>query len=114
MDPSTFISHQGGKATFTCCKTANVSLQWIVNRRPLNDLNFEVTKVMVKFSAFDGFKTIGSLSFINLTLDLNMTKIKCRAICQGGLVNSTEAELLIQGERLPVYTFCPYNKSPAL
>lgn len=85
----------GGDANFFCQPIAGriISVQWIVNGSLLEHTNLE--NVISEFNDFG----IGSLTFTNLPLLYNMTRIRCNAtLISGNKVSSNESTiLLLQG-----------------
>ena len=102
MHPSnTSVTSLGGNSVFTCnlntvrMNEAIVSIQWLLNDSAA--LLNESGKAMVEFSSIGN--GIGALTFTDLTLEFNLTRVKCNASLQSGRIAiSDHVTLLLQGE----------------
>ena len=74
------VSVLGGNATFRCFADGNAEIEWLVND-----------------TAMQTFPEDNVLVLANLTLEYNMTSIRCRANTTASSVTSVMKELLIQG-----------------
>ena len=89
------ISISGGSAEFNCISGSikAVGVEWLVNGTPLENLNLSnVTTVTTEFAV--GF---GVLTFTNLPVEYNMTRITCMQMFTSSTIVNCTSLLLLQG-----------------
>lgn len=87
-----YVSFPGGNATFVCTSTGMPirDITWMANTTELKE-SFNTT---IEFA--DIGLGVGTLMFINITINYNNTEIKCRANhLSGAVVESNIATLLV-------------------
>ena len=96
---TTSVTIPGGNLVFICTVGENeaiVNIQWLMNdSATLLNESLMSGKVMVDFLSMN----IGILSFTNITLEFNFTRITCNASLQSGkIATSDHVIILLQGE----------------
>lgn len=73
-----YRSVPGGDAIFTCLSHGHraIRMQWLINGRPFENQNLE--NVTEEFHYFSN-SLVGTLSFTNLHVNYNRTRIRCKA-----------------------------------
>jgi hypothetical protein len=90
------VSVPGGEAIFDCSHSQTITgAQWLLNNTALQDLNLR--NVVAEFS---DIAQVGVLTFTDLPLEYNTTRISCTAITSSGMMisSSSDVPLLIQGQ----------------
>ena len=71
-----FVSYPGGNATFTCINLGIDNVQWLVNETEFESLTLE--NVWQDFVSLPLGGVVGTLAFVDIPLEYNMTRIQCR------------------------------------
>ena len=93
--PTSFVSVPGGQATFLFFADVTVdALHWLVND-VLVDPDDDNTITEFRPTG----NVIGSLSFTNISMMLNQSRVRCEFTTSGMVVSSPNSTLLVQGYR---------------
>ena len=98
LSPSgVLVSVQGGEARVSCFSSATISdVEWTVNGTAIQDQN--LTNVTTQFFTGSSSQT-GVLTFTDLPLEYNATRISCTATTTSGRLSSNNhVLLLVQGK----------------
>ncbi len=103
------MSVPGGEAIFDCSHSQTITgVQWLLNDTALQDLNLR--NVAAEFS---DIIQVGVLTFTDLPLEYNKTRISCTAITSSGMMEPSSSDVLqlIQGSANSRFYICSYHES---
>ncbi len=99
------VSTPGSRVIFTCVVNPSdevIGIEWLLNGTLLDNSN------LVNATVFLIARGLGQLEFASVSSELNMTRIECRALYSGGIIEDSDHSslLLLQGLMIYLQTLC--------